>query len=216
MSTRGEEYFLAGKEERGKTSRTTSGRVSSKQIGEELTNLHRKDYKSGTVSRPNLVCETDQAAQYWPLFAYEMSLSVDQEERWLQAHKRCQANSSLPSDRTQTGLAASAMPRLKTAVRYHMHATGHRNRTALLDVLTPEQTAQFWQWFLQNRERCKDVLLAPERGSSDESNGEQRGKGLGRRKSRDGSEMSDTLEVNSLDDICQRLNEVLNIQKQES
>jgi hypothetical protein len=70
-------------------------RVSSKQIGEDLSNAWKSEAKTSSCppdqdgNRTNtLTCETSQATKFWPLVAYELSLSVDQEERLLIAHKR--------------------------------------------------------------------------------------------------------------------------------
>jgi hypothetical protein len=71
-----------------------SARVSSKQIGEDLSNAWKTETKTGSCDQDGnqtntLTCETSQATKFWPLLAYELSLSVDQEERLLLAHKRC-------------------------------------------------------------------------------------------------------------------------------
>jgi hypothetical protein len=109
-----ETYFTAGKELHAKREgkqvlRVTSAKVSSKQIGEELTNGPKPEEGTGESTssstsskqapRDNIDPETgeERAAQVaqafdapkmWPLICFELSISVDQEERFLQTHKR--------------------------------------------------------------------------------------------------------------------------------
>lgn len=77
----------------------SSGRVSSKQIGDELTNgwktekVDKKNPKSKADTpdigeRSNPTSRSLDAPRMWPLMCYELSISVDQEERILQALKR--------------------------------------------------------------------------------------------------------------------------------
>jgi hypothetical protein len=107
-----ESYFLAGKEEHAKREaeynlpRPTPGKVSSKQIGDELTNGRKLSdgrfvppppvptyphlvQDSDTVEpQSNSIAHAPDAARMWPLTCFELSISVDQEERFLQALKR--------------------------------------------------------------------------------------------------------------------------------
>ena len=77
----------------------TSGKVSSKQIGEDLTNGPKtedgtsskkstKRNSDSTKDKPNQTCNAFDAPKMWPLLCFELSVSVDQEERFLQTHKR--------------------------------------------------------------------------------------------------------------------------------
>ena len=107
-----ESYFLAGKEEHAKREaeqdlpRPTSGKVSSKQIGDELTNgrklsdgrfippppvptySHLIQHSDTVEPQSNSIAHAPDAARMWPLTCFELSISVDQEERFLQALKR--------------------------------------------------------------------------------------------------------------------------------
>lgn len=75
--------------------------MSSKQIGEEISNEFKKGAKknkgqetSGSNSptpgegKGYITAKAFDAAQMWPLLCYELSVSVDQEERLLQAQKK--------------------------------------------------------------------------------------------------------------------------------
>lgn len=65
-------------------------RASSKQLGEEITN----NWKSKEQSQIDvdgggaLTCQGLDAPRMWPLLCYELSISVDQEERLLLAQKK--------------------------------------------------------------------------------------------------------------------------------
>ena len=93
-----ESYFLAGKEEHAKREagkqapRVTSGKVSSKQIGDEMTNGRKNEdgkYEPRDGGdKPNQTADAFDAPRIWPLLCFELTISVDQEERFLQTHKR--------------------------------------------------------------------------------------------------------------------------------
>ena len=135
-----------------------TGRMSSKQVGEEcFTNQKQKLKKEGTI-RTIPQSLADDAGQMWPLFCYDMSISVDQEDKIAQLCKTCYDSDSLPSDRNETATANSVSRSLKHGVLYHGHASAHRHQTALLEVLTQEQSARFLRWFEANKDRCEHIL----------------------------------------------------------
>ena len=138
---------------------------------------------------------------FWPLFAYETSLSVDQEERWAQMNRRQLYSPSLPNDRAQVGVANDAISSLEMSVRYQGHAAGHRNRTALLDVLTPEQAVKFLGWMRDNGDRCRDVLLPSSAQTQSQTRTPSPQEGIHR--------------VESLSDVCRCLNKSLNLRKRD-
>ena len=100
-----ESWFSAAKEQHAKREanrqvvRTASGKISSKQVGEELTNGSKLE--DGTFVPPPQAPSVNAAGEkanqtalafdslrMWPLLCFELSISVDQEERILLAHKR--------------------------------------------------------------------------------------------------------------------------------
>jgi len=132
--------------------------MSSKQVGEEcFTTQKQKLKKEGTI-RTIPQSLADDAGQMWPLFCYDMSISVDQEDKIAQLCKTCYDSDSLPSDRNETATANSVSRSLKHGVLYHGHASAHRHQTALLEVLTQEQSARFLRWFEANKDRCEHIL----------------------------------------------------------
>lgn len=99
LTLHAEAYFLAGKElhaqrEPKQVVRVTAGKVSSKQIGDELTNGRKTEDgkyippEGGGEKGQSLTSQAFDAPRMWPLLCFELSISVDQEERFLQAHKR--------------------------------------------------------------------------------------------------------------------------------
>jgi bZIP transcription factor len=107
-------FFTVGKEEHTKREaeqnipRGTSGKISSKQIGDELTNgrklengkfippppppeyaqQHHLQQQSDSGEKNNPVAQAFDAGRMWPLTCFELSISVDQEDRFLSALKR--------------------------------------------------------------------------------------------------------------------------------
>lgn len=78
-----------------------TGRVSSKQVGEELTGELKPPASddsdldvmmSGTKrvlgDRSTPLARVTDAGRMWPLLCFELSVSVDQEDRLAQAHKK--------------------------------------------------------------------------------------------------------------------------------
>lgn len=59
----------------------SSGRSSSKQIGEEL-------FKILQESEDGLECDADDLTKFWSMFCFEHSISVDQEDKLIQFYKR--------------------------------------------------------------------------------------------------------------------------------
>jgi hypothetical protein len=76
--------------------RVTPGKISSKQVGDELINGRKLE--DGKVEPPpgqtdygekaNPTAQAFDVLRMWPLLCFELSISVDQEERFMQAHKR--------------------------------------------------------------------------------------------------------------------------------
>ena len=90
----------AGKGRQKAKAAAATGKISSKQIGDEMTNgpkpengtakkkktLEKSDSSGG--ERLQLQAVAEDAGKMWPLTCFELSISVDQEERILLARKR--------------------------------------------------------------------------------------------------------------------------------
>lgn len=63
----------------------TTGRVSSKLVGEDIAKKHAEDVKEGIAEQPTLTCNADDRATFWPLLCYELSVGIEQEEKLLQS-----------------------------------------------------------------------------------------------------------------------------------
>ena len=87
-----ESYFLAGKEEHSErdfSKKITTGKISSKQIGEEIANgpkLPSPSPLNQDQPQGNQVTCVSDAEKFWPLVCFELSISVEQEERFLEKH----------------------------------------------------------------------------------------------------------------------------------
>jgi hypothetical protein len=208
MSLHEESFFTAGKEEyvqreAGKqVSRAATGRISSKQIGDEMTNSPKGKPDTGpglqdiatseddyNGDRPNQTSYANDAARYWPLFCYGMGFSVDQEDRFLAAQKRVQQIPGLAESRAQMAAAQRTTESLKGAVESICSIVSQREEQTFLSVLDPKQVAVYQDWLVANRDRCSSALPAPGDSSL-----------IG------GKEMS-------MPEICRKLDEVLQISK---
>ena len=69
---------------------TGTGRISSKLLGEEITNNHKEinDEQEQNETNQKITCDTEDEMKVWPLLCYELSMSVEQEEKFLQTFKR--------------------------------------------------------------------------------------------------------------------------------
>jgi hypothetical protein len=209
MSLHEESFFTAGKEEyvqreAGKqVSRAATGRISSKQIGDEMTNSPKGKPDTGpglqediatseddyNIDRPNQTSYANDAPRYWPLFCYGMGFSVDQEDRFLAAQKRVQQIPGLTESRAQMAAAQRTTESLKGAVESICSVVSQREEQTFLSVLNPEQVAAYQEWLVANRERCRSAL--PASGDSSLIGGK------------------DT----TMPEICRKLDEVLQISK---
>lgn len=204
-----ESFFIAGKEEYTRKDgkqvlRVSSGRVSSKQIGDELTNGWKTEKSDGRkkskaetpdiAERANPTSRSLDAPRMWPLLCYELSISVDQEERLMQSLKRLQQMENLANYRSQLAAATKMTTSLTAAISSQGRSATAREDKSLLDVLTPAQTVKFNEWVAANQERCARVIR--ERRPAPEK-------------------CYPVFKETSLIEFCKRLDEVLRISQQE-
>lgn len=105
LSLMEERWFLEAKEQHASGDaasnalRASSSKISSKQVGDELTNGQRDTDSTGKASRKSKKKRSSEKAgqtamafdkqRMWPLLCFELSISVDQEDRiFHQAYKR--------------------------------------------------------------------------------------------------------------------------------
>ena len=140
---------------------TAKKTTSSKQIGEELFG-GGKGKTSGkgkkSADEVDLSATTDDPRRFWPMLCYDMSISVDQEERIAQLQNNMYHSSTLPAGRQEVATAKSMVRSLKHGILYQGHSSAHRSEVALLDILTPEQSARYLQWAAANKDRCERIL----------------------------------------------------------
>jgi hypothetical protein len=59
--------------------------VSSKLVGEDITRKHMENLKEGHAIRNNVSCSSDDNSAFWPLLCYELSIGIEQEEKFVHA-----------------------------------------------------------------------------------------------------------------------------------
>lgn len=207
-----ESYFFSAKEEYAKREnklvRPTSGKVSSKQIGDEMTNgvgggatKKRVTFEGaepstsdggngGETSKVDLSPHANDSSKVWPLFCYELSFSVDQEDRFVATYKRLQDDPNTPHSRSQVAAAVRTGERLRDAVESVSRRVAEREQQTLNNILSQPQVEAYQQWLSGNRARCQSLVqrMDLEKPSPPVIPVES-----------------------SLDDICQRLNDLLQI-----
>lgn len=143
---------MSAKEEhskRAQSKKISTGKISSKQIGEEIS----KEEESGSQ-----MARVSDAGRFWPLLCFELSISVEQEDRLLETQKRLREGEGFRRNENQILTAARLASSLKEAVLYALYLTTFRQRKAYLDILTPKQAILYQEWLLSNRNRAENVL----------------------------------------------------------
>ena len=199
LSTQHPSFLYTAKEERNNNNdenvRKTS---SSKQIGEEIfgsgnpKKSGKKKSSDDDSSKADLSAKTDDVRRFWPMFCYDMSISVDQEERIGQLQNSMFHSATLPVGRQEVSTAKAITRSLKNSIFYSGHSSAHRSEGALLDILTPEQSARYLQWYAANKDRCDRIIKS---------------------KITNAEASADELEPTSLDALSQRLNHALDFRE---
>jgi len=171
-----ESHLISGKEEhyrRKQSEKISTGKISSKQLGEELSNGRKVEGETSQKKDEEnsyQVAQSSDAGRMWSLLCFELSISVEQEDRLLQSHKGVREGNSFRRDVAQISLATRLTSNLKEAVLYQLHLSSFRKRKTYLDILTPQQTILYQEWLLSNRDRSKEVLKDKQKTSSSSSN----------------------------------------------
>lgn len=170
-----ESWFTYGREQYAKLEanrqaiRISSGKISSKQVGDELTNgsktdgdndtaQKKKNARSKSVEKASQTAEAFDAFRMWPLLCYELSISVDQEERILQVLNQARTRHDMQDTRSHIEAATRMASRLKEAVLLQSRNVAVRGERANLQILNPGQSVDFHKWLANNRERYQDIL----------------------------------------------------------
>jgi len=167
-----ESHLISGKEEhyrRKQSEKISTGKISSKQLGEELSNGRKVEGETSQKKDEEnsyQMAQSSDAGRMWSLLCFELSISVEQEDRLLQSHKGVREGNSFRRDVAQISLATRLTSNLKEAVLYQLHLSSFRKRKTYLDILTPQQTILYQEWLLSNRDRSKEVLKDKQKMSS--------------------------------------------------
>mmetsp|Transcript_4170 Transcript_4170/g.5981 ORF Transcript_4170/g.5981 Transcript_4170/m.5981 type:complete len:572 (+) Transcript_4170:138-1853(+) len=207
LTLQGGGFFTAGKEERAKTE-GANNRISSKQIGEELTNEWKGNAGGSTKGNgkrnkqkaskssaemvdesgmSTLTARSNEPHRLWPLFSYDMSISVDQEERLIQFHQQSQEMNTLPDNRREMSDAMKLIQNMKRGILSQCQATVGRNERLLVDILEPDQSANFLKWCQRNGSRYQNQSITKQHHD----------------------EGSDISCENSISDVCQRIKQIM-------
>ena len=197
LSTQHPSFLYTAKEERNNNDENVKKTSSSKQIGEELFGGGKpkksgKKYSDDDSPKVDLSAKSDDARRFWPMFCYDMSISVDQEERICQLQNSMFHSETLPGGRQEVSTAKAITRSLKHGILYQGHSSAHRSERALLDILTPEQSARYLQWYAANKDRCSRIISS---------------------KVKNADASADALEPTSLDALSLRLNDALHFRE---
>jgi len=143
---------IASGDVKAPANKTPSTRANSKQIGEDIYNEQKK--RQGSVS-----CNANDELQMWPLYCYEITMTMEQEDRIInQAHAMAKNTPHLQTKLEKIKVATDATRHLQNAMQCHTQLASQRNETLLLDILTPAQAVLFKGWFETNKERCRSLM----------------------------------------------------------
>ena len=200
-ANRDEAFFSTAKDEYARRdspknqARASTGKASSKQIGEELfasgtrVETVTSNKKDKAAAGKYASCLADDNSRAWPLFCFELKFSVEQEERFLATQRKMREMTELVRMESQTVAAVQTVDSLRNAVDSVSNLVARREEKTFLSILDPRQTATYHAWLSTNRQACKMVVSA----GQESTNG------------------GDGAKDASLHDICKRLNDVLRI-----
>ena len=170
--------------------KSTAIKVSSKQIGEELMTgssssnsnddaLPKKKKSNeavtgGSTNGGIASSAVNDGAKTWPLFCYELKLSVDQEERFVAKHKQIvfederqlKASTATSSPfhslsfvREEMTVAVATTENLGKAVGNLSHMIAQRDESTYLNIMHPHQVSKYYKWLSQHRPMVKQWML---------------------------------------------------------
>merc|ERR1712154_113404 len=102
--------------------------------------------------------DSDNFEMFWPLFCNEMHLSVDQEERMLQAYRRKKSTYSNSSQIQSLQKSILIIQNIKQGVLLHSQKIASERDTSFLHILNPNQSIKFLSWYQINREACRKLI----------------------------------------------------------
>lgn len=172
MSLKDRSFLTEAKEKKIKETQKTTGRVSSKLVGEDITRKHMENLKEGHAIRNNVSCSSDDNSAFWPLLCYELSIGIEQEEKFVHAFDKIRMDPEVPNTRKKMSTVSTMVSSLKDSLLTNSRSVTNRNEIALLQILTPAQSLRYLEWFLRNKNRCSKLLANTnnKRGGVDHEN----------------------------------------------
>ena len=173
--------------------RKPNGRTNSKQVGEDICeSIQIQNETSCTDVNTSVpaVCNRN-SSELWPLFCLELSIGLDQEDRFISVVTDIQEKYN--EDREKLKSTIGIVKNMRRLTSSHMDSVGNRQTRCLQNILNPDQSIRYLSWMKEkrNRLRCKNNFLH-----------------------HTNDKFTPTLQrssVNSLNDLCQSLDKALNI-----
>ena len=184
-----------------------STRISSKQIGEKYQMQQQQEQQDNTYE-----CENNNFKLFWPYFCNELSISVDQEERIVSLYKIIQKSldkSNLERiNKTQHViyyLKRIMLQKLQQEKQQQQQEQQQKNNIS--NILTKDQYIKYLKWRIDNKSKCNDIIqkMMLKKQVVDEEDSFKASS------SSSSVVSSSTVENKSLDELCRRLNEALNV-----
>lgn len=204
LSLQDEMFFTSAKEARIKVQKT-SGRISSKQVGDEISKNHADSLKQTNATKQSLSCSAFDKELFWPLLCYELSIGIDQEEKLLSKLQTLHQDPNMPHIRDKIFNATTMVSKLRDGLLSHCCSTSNLNELQLLQILTPAQSIRFLQWYMANKDRCKKLIgtrVQCDAGANAEGQGDD--------------SLPKNASTDSLIEVCQRLTEAMKIKRQDT
>jgi len=166
-----ESHYLKGKEEHSKrefANKISTGKISSKQIGEEIANGPNQpcQQQDEPVQGSNQTARVSEEEKFWPLLCFELSISVEQEERFLNEQKGLRESEELQRKVSQIVAASRLASSAKECVLYQIYLAEFRKKKMYREILTPRQAILYQEWLLSNKDRVDKNISERRKRSS--------------------------------------------------
>lgn len=137
------------KDTKAKVVRSTL-RITSKQVGESLAEQ--------TKQKAQLSASASDFSRMWPLVAFDMGFSLDQEERFLALFEKAKAKDGLTECTAQTSAAVSAAAGIQKALESLCKRTSSREESCYGAILHPGQLSILLERRTEHGSRYKEFV----------------------------------------------------------
>lgn len=154
----------------------SSSSSSSNNHDDAPPSKKRSSKSNGSTNGGIMSSAVYDGTKTWPLFCYELKLSVDQEERFVGKHKQIifeddkQVKSkldamsestyrSLLQIREEMAVAVTTTESLGKAVGTLSHMIAQRDENTYLNILHPSQVSKYYHWLSQHRPEVRQMMF---------------------------------------------------------